>query len=307
MYRLKVILLMALALLIAFQANIHAAAPRQLLKDTTIDEVAWAPNELKFIAKPFRDPAYLISRKNNTWEIMPLHIRENAKFFTWAHKSYQLLFWKDGNLFYSKLVDMASDAVLVAKTAETEPSWSPDDKYFAYISDNNVWICSTDLKQKKKVTKRAVNEAIYPQWSNSGKDIIFQGAYKDGYTIYKVNVATGETKVINDKLRCVYYKLQTWNDQILVIDETTYDFKVVTLDGKVGNVTNDGVSGRNIVQYGPNGLYFTDIGRNLCKLVKGSPRLVMKEVDYASVSPRGTYLTYSVSDKFYIADNPANR
>jgi hypothetical protein len=306
MRRMNIIFLMVFVIMLAFQANIHAFNSRVVLKDVSVGEVAWK-NERELLAKPYGDPTYLIVKVNNVWEIRPLHIRDDSKFFRWSHKRDQLLYWKDGRLLLTKLEKMGSDSALSSKTIETEPSWSPDDKYFAYISDNHVWISSANLKTKKRITRKAINDAIYPQWTSSGKEIVFQGAYKNSYTMWKVDVKTGETKIINDKLRCLFYKWQMWNDNIVVIDETTFDFKLLSLNGKISNLTKDGVAGRSIIQYNADGVYYTDNSRNLWILANGAAKLILSEVDYACISPSGNSLAYAKDNQFYIAENFMNR
>lgn len=305
MCRSKVIFLMIFVVMFTFQANIHAINSRVVLKDMAVGEVSWK-NEQELVAKPYGDPTYMLVKVNSIWEIRPLHIRDNSKFFKWSNKRDKLLYWKNGNLLLTKLEKMGSDSLLSAKTTETEPSWSPDDKYFAYVVDNNIWVGTSDLKTKRRVTKKAVNEANYPQWTKSGKEIVFQGAYKNSYTMWKVNVKTGETKVINSKLGCLYYKWQMWNDNIVVIDETTFDFKQLSLTGKITNLTKDGVAGRSIMQYNQDGIYYTDNSRNLFKLANGASKLILKEVDYASISPSGKLLAYAKDNQLYIAENFMN-
>lgn len=305
MRRSKVILLMIFVIMLAFQANIHAINSRVVLKDMSIGEVAWK-NEQELVAKPYGDPTYLLVLINTTWEIRPLHIRDNAKFFRWSNKRDKLLYWKNGNLLFTKLEKMGSDSLLSSKATETEPSWSPDDKYFAYVVDNNIWIGTADLKTKRRVTKKTVNEANYPQWTKSGKEIVFQGAYKNSYTMWKVDVKTGDTKVINDKLGCLYYKWQMWNDNIVVIDENTFDFKQLSLTGKISYLTKDGIAGRSIIQYNQDGIYYTDNSRNFFKLANGTPKIILKGVDYASISPSGKLLAYAKDNQLYIAENFMN-
>jgi Tol biopolymer transport system component len=291
--------------MLVFQANIHAMSSRVVLKDMSVGEVAWK-NEQELIAKPYNDPTYMLVKVNSTWEIRPLHIRGDAKFFKWSNKRDKLLYWRNGDLFLTKLVKMGSDSLFSDKTTETELSWSPDDKYFAYVMNNNIWICTGDLKTKRRVTKKPVNETNYPQWTKSGKEIVFQGAYKNRYTMWKVDVKTGETKVINSKLGCLYYKWQMWNDKIVVIDETTFDLKQMSLTGKISNLTKDGKAGRSIIQYNQDGIYYTDNSRNLFKLANGVSKLILKEVDYASISPSGKLLAYAKDNQLYIAENFMN-
>lgn len=298
----KVMFLIVLMMMLAFQANIQAMNSQVALKDMSVGEVAWK-NEGELVAKPYGDPTYLLVKVGKIWEIRPLHIREDSKFFEWSHHRDKLLYWKNGKLLFTKLVKMGSDTELVSEAAETEPSWSPDDKYFAYIVDNHVWICTADLKTKRRVTKKAVADANYPQWTKSGKEIVFQGANKNSYTLWKVDVKTGETKIINDKLSCLYYKWQMWNDNMVVIDESTFDFKLVTLDGKVSNLTKDGIAGRSIIQSNQDGVYYTDNSRNLFLLANGTSKLIIKGVDYACVSPSGKILAYAKDNQFYIAEN----
>lgn len=302
----KIVLMIVLVLAVGFQANIHALNPRLILKAMTVGEVSWHPNEQKFVAKPFNQPTYLIYKIGNAWQIKPTYLTGDVKLFKWSHRGDQLLYWKEGNLYLTKLQDfgdVGDDSVLLNKAAESAASWSPDDKYLTYISDNQVWICTPDSKYRQKITNQEVKEANAPQWSNSGKDIIFQGAYKDGYTIWKVNIKSGETKVINPGLQCTYSKWQLWNDQVLVIDDTTSDFKVLTLNGKITSLTKDGVSGRNIIYYGPAGFYYTDTNRKLFKLVNGAPKLIINGEDFVSLSLLGKVLSYSVADKFYLIEN----
>lgn len=305
MRRSKITVLMIFLIMLAFQADIHAINSRVVLKDMAVGEVAWK-NEQELIAKPYGDPTYQLVKANSTWEIRPLHIRDNVKFFKWSNKRDKLLYWKNGKLLLTKLEKMGSDSLLISEITETEPSWSPDDKYFTYIIDNHVWICTSDLKKKRRITKKPINEANCPQWTSSGKEIVFQGAYKNSYTMWKVNVKTRETKVINDKLRCLYYKWQMWKGNMVVIDETTFDLKQVSLTGKISNLTRDGVAGRNIIQYNQDGIFYTDNGRNLFKLANGTSKLIVKEVDYASVSPSGKLLAYAKDNQLYIAENFIN-
>lgn len=297
-----VLAIMFFMIMLSFQANIYSINSQLVLKDMAVGEVAWK-TEGELIAKPYGGSTYQLVKKNNLWEIRPLHIRDDAKFFKWSHQRDKLLYWKNGNLLYTKLIKMGSDTELVAKTAETEPSWSPDDKYFAYIADNHVWVCTADLKKKRRVTKKAVNEANYPQWTKSGKEIVFQGAHKNSYTMWKVDVKTGETKIINDKVSCLYYKWQMWNDNIVVVDESTFDIKRLSLNGKVSNVTKDGIAGRSIIQYNQDGIYYTDNSRNLFRLANGTSKLILKGVDYACVSPSGKLLAYAKDNQLYIAEN----
>lgn len=301
----KIILMIVLVFVVAFQTNIQALNSRLVLKEMTVGEVSWHPNEQMFVAKPFNQPTYLIYKIGNAWQIRPTYITGNVKFFKWSHRGDQLLYWKDGNLYLAKLQGFGDvgDSALLAKASESAANWSPDDKYLAYISDNHVWICTPDLKHRQKITNQAVKEANAPQWSNSGKDIIFQGVYKDGYTMWKVNIKSGETKVINTGLQCTYSKWQLWNDRILVMDDTTSDFKVLTFNGKTVSLTKDGVSGRNIVYYGPAGLYYTDTNRKLFKLENGSPKLIINGEDFACLSLLGKVLSYSVVEKFYLVEN----
>jgi hypothetical protein len=302
MRRSKILIFMIFVVMLAFQANIQAMNAQLALKDMSVGEVAWRSDQ-ELIAKPYGDPTYQLVKKPNIWEIRPLHIRDNSKFYKWSNKRDKLLYWKNGSLLLTKLEKMGSDSLLSSKTAETESNWSPNDKYFAYVVGKHIWISTPDLKIKKRITKQAVNEINCPLWINSGQEIVFQGAYKDNYTFWRVNVKTGETKIINDKVSCLYYKWQMWNDNIVFVDQTTFDFKQMSLTGKISNVTKDGISGRTIIQYNQDGIYYTDNSRNLYRLANGTSKLIVKGIDYASVSPSGKMLAYAKDNQFYIAEN----
>ncbi len=69
-------------------------------------------------------------------------------------------------------------APLIASTrVDKSPSWSPDGKKIAFVSDRSgnqeVWICQADGSNPLRLTSFAGQGVIYPRWSPDGRRLVF--------------------------------------------------------------------------------------------------------------------------------------
>src|SRR5262249_6097774 len=83
-----------------------------------------------------------------------------------------------------------------ASVRETQPQWSPDGKFIAFVSDKSgreeVWLCDERGGQQKKISDA---DALKSQlaWSPDSKALLYTGSDKK---LYKYDVAAGKTAVV---------------------------------------------------------------------------------------------------------------
>lgn len=83
--------------------------------------------------------------------------------------------------------------------AERDPSWSPDGKSIAYLSDATgeyeVWVAPADgTGEPRQVTSEGAVFRFAPQWSPDGKWLVFTDKT---YAIWLCDVATGATRLVD--------------------------------------------------------------------------------------------------------------
>lgn len=243
----------------------------------------------------------MIYKKEDNWYTQPLGLSIYSKFFVWSNKGDKFLYWDKGNIY---IYQFNKNPVLLCEATESTASWSLDDKWILFSYNDNIWMMQNDNKQKVKVTKKSIKEASYPQWIDS-KTIMFYGNKpKQGSTIWKVDLGTGEPKMINNQIDCYYSGWPIEPNGIPFIDIDSFDIKLLSYNGKVRDLTinGNGIDGKTFVRYHNDSLFYIDNYRNLILVnVKNMDnRVVMKEVDRASISPDGKYLAYTSGKKFYI-------
>lgn len=283
-----------------FTNHVDGSSLNPVLQDAFVTGVeSWSDNGEVMIVLPLYQPAQLIVKKKTGW--VANRLKEVGHFYILSHKGDRFAFLNSGNLYISTL---QNKPVIISKASETTMSWSPDDKWLAYANGNDIWIVSSNLKEKKKVA--TAENASYPQWTGSGKDLIFFGIDKSikGNTkriIWIANIETGEIRKINDNLNFYYGGWTFWRDLIPIRDINSNDMMLLSIDGTVTRLTNNGVP-RHFVRYDENGLYCKDGKRNLLLIKDDSQQVLMTGVDYVSISPNKKYIAYAVMDKFYIDD-----
>jgi tricorn protease len=81
-------------------------------------------------------------------------------------------------------------------TRDSSPSWSPDGKWFAFVSDQSgrdeVWLADEDGKQAKKLSD-ADTEKLGLSWSPDSKSLAYTAS---DHKLYLVDVATGQARTL---------------------------------------------------------------------------------------------------------------
>jgi tricorn protease len=81
---------------------------------------------------------------------------------------------------------------------ETSPSWSPDGKWIAYISDesgeNQLRLIAQDGKEKKEIKLKGNGFYAYPQWSPNSKKLTY---VDNGRVLYLLDIASGKSTEID--------------------------------------------------------------------------------------------------------------
>jgi TolB protein len=108
---------------------------------------------------------------------------------------------KDGNpdLYTLRLRDRKTTRITrTQNAAEASPSWSPDGRRVAYVSDSSgrphIYIIKSDGSAPKRLTFRG-NENVGPDWGKNGL-IAFSSKRGRNYQIFTINPATGEEKAV---------------------------------------------------------------------------------------------------------------
>lgn len=93
---------------------------------------------------------------------------------------------------------------LIASTrTDVTPSWSPDGKKIAFVSDRlgarELWVCDADGSNPLKLTSFAGQAVIYPRWSPDGQRLVFSALTgADGnFEGYVIGSRGGAPKRIN--------------------------------------------------------------------------------------------------------------
>jgi len=79
---------------------------------------------------------------------------------------------------------------------DTQPAWSPDGKWIAFISDRSgqdeLWICDTNGDNLKKLSASA-REKSGLEWAPDSKSFLYSSSDK---SLYRVNIDDGQTQVV---------------------------------------------------------------------------------------------------------------
>ena len=263
---------------------------------------AWSPNSQMLIV-PYIPTTHLIYKEKGIWKQKELINGRSGKNYIWSNKGDQYIFWNNGKLY---LASLTRKPIVINNADEIIPVWSPDDRYVAYVYNEIILITDIVSMKTKKVTQNSIEGTSDLQWIHNGDGIIFTGInenfQKQKYTIWEVNIKAGEAKIINDQYNCDYIATVR-NNNILFLDNSTNDFYLMDLDGKVTRLTNDGVSSKHFIYYGENSVFYTNNCTFYRFISDNELEILLKDIDYVSMAPDRNTIAYSVGDKFYIVDN----
>jgi TolB protein len=225
---------------------------------------AWSPNG--------RWLAYVTEERQGLSELVVMSIDENRRFRlagrgvgqfrpVWSPDGDQLAFVFAGRTFVRRQTDIyLLDARCALQlrpcenplrnltdtpTDEREPTWSPDGKHIAFVSDQDgqreVYVMNIDGGEWRNLTQNPA-EDFSPVWSPDGTRIAFVSDRTRNYEIFVMDAYTGDA-VRNVSLNRAEEWSPVWspdsNHLTFISDETgSYQVYLLTLDNRrIRNLT----------------------------------------------------------------------
>jgi Tol biopolymer transport system component len=181
---------------------------------------SWSPDGTRIVfAKTTRlDTRDRILKKSQLYllDMFDSHIKqltfdEDINIFpTWSPDGTQLAFLKIFSHPIGKYENLNIRTICIFNLSDEEKyrpifvsdelmfgpiSWSPDGKYIAFDSYEDIWVISSNGKFKEKILDGTPNSASYgvplfysPSWSPDGKKIVCVGSKYEGKDLYIIDV-----------------------------------------------------------------------------------------------------------------------
>ena len=94
--------------------------------------------------------------------------------------------------------------VLTGRAFESQPRFSPNGRFIAYVSDesgtDNIWIAAADGSMPRQVTNRAASTMLSPDWSADGSEIYVTVISSKGFStfaeIWRFDIDSGAGEVV---------------------------------------------------------------------------------------------------------------
>ena len=160
---------------------------------------SWSPDGKRIAFSSDRDgnyEIYVMDADGNN----PQRLTDNDFFDTspsWSPDGKRIVFmsWRDGHFIgefglSSEIYVMDADGgneqrLTENRKSDSSPSWSPDGKWIAFISDRKgdnvnyeIYVMDADGGNQRRLTNNRVHDKS-PSWSSDGKRIVFS-SYRDG-------------------------------------------------------------------------------------------------------------------------------
>ena len=110
----------------------------------------------------------------------------------------QLLFELLGDIYGLPVAGGEARPVLTGTAFQSQPRYSPDGDWLAYISDDsgadNLWIAKADGSDARRLSDRTGSTFISPEWSADGKTVfatVVTGAFQRVAELWAFDVADG--------------------------------------------------------------------------------------------------------------------
>lgn len=132
--------------------------------------------------------------KENNFEV--LHINSETDSFALSPSAKRAAISAHGEIFTIATEHGDATRVTHSYSRETEPVWSPDGKWIAYVSDeggrDSVWLADTEGNNAKKLTDTD-NEKLSVKWMPDSKALYFTSS---DHALYVVDAGGGQPRKI---------------------------------------------------------------------------------------------------------------
>jgi Tol biopolymer transport system component len=161
------------------------------------NDAAWSPNGkwIAFDRRWYGEPnVYVVPDAGG----VPTLIRSDAVTVNWGPNSKRVVFQQlsDGSIWTAPVDGGTGDATLIAPNG-SEPAWSPDGNWIAYVAEGDIWKVPVNIQGKVlgdpiQVTYLSAWSIGGPTWSLDSQTIFFNGGALDNFDIWNVSAAGGE-------------------------------------------------------------------------------------------------------------------
>lgn len=134
--------------------------------------------------------------------ISPLGFTQDGSFYYDRSLHDQDIYVSDLNIEKVELTASPKKATLRFEGSNSDPNWSPDGKYLAYISRRDpdlkspaICIQNMDSKEQIELSPKLENFGRM-SWFPEGKSLLVAGRYKNVFGLHKVDARTGDISVL---------------------------------------------------------------------------------------------------------------
>jgi TolB protein len=170
--------------------GIDGSNPQQVTDDANdATQPTWSPDgtKLAYVSGPVRQGTLMVCDADGKNAHALLTGQPSQRTPSWSPDGKQIAFSmiQPGNFNYDLFLINPDGTGLKNLTNtpgfEADPAWSPDSKQLTFArmlpGDGfpRVFIMNADGSDQRDVLGHALNRAVYPSWTNDGKQIIFGG------------------------------------------------------------------------------------------------------------------------------------
>lgn len=121
-------------------------------------------------------------------------LSDNGKTFAYQEARYQ------ANLWLHDIKTGAKSQIVASPKYDNHPAYAPDGKSIVFATNkfghSEIWLYDFALQQQRPLLSLSEKSLLSPQWSPSGRKILFSAVSEQGYQCFELIVKTGLYKQV---------------------------------------------------------------------------------------------------------------